>query len=97
MSLLNLRSVLRKRRIQILHANDSHAVLWGSVSAIARTSIKRVGMKHTVFPIRSAVKYNWFLDKLVCVSKAVRELCLESGIAPSDWKSFMVGLCHGLR
>jgi glycosyltransferase involved in cell wall biosynthesis len=91
-AMLNLRRVFRKRNIQMLHANDSHAVLWGSIAALARSSIQRVGMKHTVFPIRSSVKYNWFLDKLVCVSKAVKELCLESGIAPQKLEVIYGGM-----
>ena len=83
LAMMTLRRRLRDEGIQILHANDSHAILWGSLSSIARTGIRRVGMKHTVFPIRSAVKYNWCLDKVVCVSRAVQNLCLESGIAAS--------------
>ncbi len=82
LAMMQMRRKLRQEKTQILHANDSHAILWGSLTSLARSSIRRVGLKHTVFPIRSSVKYNWCLDKLVCVSRAVRELCLESGIAP---------------
>ncbi len=39
-----------------------------------------VGVKHTVFDIKSASRYNWLLDRLVCVSHSTREICFESGI-----------------
>jgi L-malate glycosyltransferase len=81
-ALINLRKELIKRKTQILHANDAHAVLWGSLTSMAQGTMQRVGMKHTIFPIRSSAKYNWCLDKLICVSRAVRELCAESMISP---------------
>ena len=80
-TLFQLRNQLIKEGTELLHANDSHAVLWGSLASIGGLNIRRIGMKHTVFPIRSSLKYNWCLDKLVCVSRAVRELCAASGIA----------------
>jgi glycosyltransferase involved in cell wall biosynthesis len=48
---------------------------------LGKLGIKRVGVKHTAFPIRSAVRYNWMLDAVVCVSNAVREVCVEGGVA----------------
>lgn len=80
-ALLSLRRACNKQGTQILHANDSHALTWGSLAMLGKLGIKRVGIKHTAFPIRSAVRYNWMLDAVVCVSNAVRDVCTLAGVA----------------
>lgn len=80
-ALLGLRKALSQHGTEIIHANDSHSQTWGSLAMLGRLGIKRVGVKHTAFPVRSAVRYNWMLDKVVCVSNAVREVCVEGGVA----------------
>ncbi len=80
-ALLRLRKTLSKHGTQLIHANDSHSLIWGSLAMLGKLGIKRVGVKHTAFPIRSAVRYNWMLDAVVCVSNAVREVCVEGGVA----------------
>jgi glycosyltransferase involved in cell wall biosynthesis len=80
-SLLQLRHACSTRGIEIVHSNDSKAFTWGSVALLGKLNIKRVRVKHTVSPIRSAVHYNWMLDRLVCVSEAVRDVCIQGGIA----------------
>ena len=80
-ALLKMRMSLSKHGTQIIHANDSHSLMWGSLAMIGKLGIKRVGVKHTAFPIRSAVRYNWMLDAVVCVSNAVREVCIQGGVA----------------
>ena len=80
-SLLNLRKALTKHGTELIHANDSHSMIWGTLAMIGRMGIKRVGVKHTAFPIRSAVRYNWMLDQVVCVSEAVKQVCIAGGVA----------------
>ena len=80
-ALLKMRMSLSKHGTQLIHANDSHSLMWGSLAMIGKLGIKRVGVKHTAFPIRSAVRYNWMLDAVVCVSNAVREVCIQGGVA----------------
>jgi len=80
-ALLQLRQACSKFGVEILHANDSHALTWGSLAMFGKSGLKRVGVKHTAFPIRSAVRYNWTLDALVCVSHAVQDICIASGVA----------------
>jgi len=79
-ALLRMRTNLSKHGTQLIHANDSHSLMWGSLAMIGKLGIKRVGVKHTAFPIRSAVRYNWMLDAVVCVSNAVREVCIQGGV-----------------
>lgn len=79
-ALLKMRKELQAKSVQILHGNDTHSISWGSMLAVRKHSMKLIGVKHTVFPITSATKYNWLVDKMICVSRAVREVCLDGGI-----------------
>jgi L-malate glycosyltransferase len=82
---LRLRRELSHRGIDIVFGNDSHAITWAGMAALRWKSRRRkiIGIKHTVFPIRSASRYNWLLDRMVCVSHAVRRVCIDSGILDS--------------
>lgn len=91
-ALLGLRKTLSQHGTQIIHANDSHSQTWGSLAMLGRLGIKRVGVKHTAFPIRSAVRYNWMLDKVVCVSNAVRDVCIRGGVANRKTRVIYGGL-----
>ncbi len=80
-SLMQLRGELKARQIEVLHANETHAIsLCGVMTLGQRAKPWIVGVKHTIFPIRSAMRYNWIVDRLVCVSRAVREVSLDAGI-----------------
>lgn len=80
MALLKLRKELQEEKIEILHGNDTHSISWGSMLAMRQNSMKLFGVKHTVFPIASSAKYNWLVERMVCVSRAVRDVCLDGGI-----------------
>lgn len=79
-NMLKLRRSIAEHGVQVLHLNDSHAITWGALSTIARCHLPRVAVKHNVFPIRSSAKYNWFVERLVCVSEAAKSICIEGGI-----------------
>lgn len=81
--LLRIRRICESSGVQVMHANDTHAVNWSSIALLGKKRIRRVAVKHTAFPIQSAARYNWLVDSLVCVSQAVRKICIESGIAES--------------
>ena len=81
--LIRLRRICKSHAIQLIHANDPHAINWSGLSLLGKTSIKRVGVKHTAFPVHSSLLYNHLLDALVCVSQAVRKTCTESGVSES--------------
>ena len=80
-SLLRFRKAISKHGTELIHANDSHSLTWGSLATLGKLGLKRVGIKHTAFPIRSAVRYNWMLDAVVCVSNAVQDICVQGGVA----------------
>ncbi len=81
--LMRVRRICNSHAIQLLHANDPHAINWSGLSLLGKTNIKRVGVKHTAFPVHSSMLYNRLLDSLVCVSQAVRKICTESGVLES--------------
>ena len=80
LSILRLRNAIQQHQIDVLHLNDSHAVTWGALSTLTDSAFRRVAVKHTNFPIRSSAKYNWFVDRVACVSKTVYDTCLDGGI-----------------
>lgn len=64
--------------------NDTHAVpLVGSATWFCRNPRPlRLAYKHTVFPLRSKLKYELLADKLICVSRAARDTLIRGGLAP---------------
>lgn len=69
--------------------NDPHAITYGGL-ALSGSGVPRVGVRHTVFPVRSAWKHHRLLDRVVAVSRASREGCLTAGISPEH-----VEVIHG--
>lgn len=63
--------------------NDTHAVpLVGSAALLCRSPKPlRLAYKHTVFPLRSKLKYRLLADKLVCVSHAARDTLIRGGLS----------------
>lgn len=83
-AVVRLRSEIVSREVNVLHGNDSHAISLATALTLGRLSRPRiVGVKHTIFPIRSASRYNWLVDEMVCVSRSVRDVCADSGILES--------------
>ena len=83
LAILRIRRALQKNKIDVLHGNDAHAISWGSLLAMGQESIKLFGVKHTVFQVRSPAKYNWAVNRMICVSRAVRDVCIDGGILES--------------
>ncbi len=67
----------------VLHCNDSHALLCAGLAAFGQKSVRVVAMKHTLFPIRSKLKYKRLADRVICVSHAIADLCKRRGL-PSE-------------
>jgi glycosyltransferase involved in cell wall biosynthesis len=85
---------LRSWAPDILIANDTHAVhLVGSAAWLCRRPMPiRLAYKHTVFPMRSRVKYRCLSDKLVCVSRAAQKV-VEKGGVPTARTAVIYGGC----
>jgi glycosyltransferase involved in cell wall biosynthesis len=80
---LATRRVLRRWVPDVVVLNDTHAVpLVGSAVWFCRAPRPvRLAYKHTVFPLRSRLKYRLLCDRLVCVSQAARDQVLAGGLA----------------
>ena len=71
------------RRVDLIHCNDPHAL---SATGLALTVGRRpaiVVSRRVAFEPRSPWAYVRWSDLVVCVSRAIRERCLQSGI-PSE-------------
>ncbi len=79
----------------VLIANDTHAVhLAGSAAWLCRKRRPfRLAYKHTIFPMRSRMKYRWLSDKLVCVSHAARQVVVRGGV-PIERTAVIYGGCR---
>ncbi|RMF42427.1 MAG: glycosyltransferase [Planctomycetota bacterium] len=78
-------SLFRQISPDALVMNDTHAVPLGGLAtwwARSRRPV-RLAFKHTVFPLRSKLKYRWLCDRVVCVSQAARQTILAGGMDPS--------------
>jgi glycosyltransferase involved in cell wall biosynthesis len=63
-----------------VHFHDPHA-LSGAGLACCRLPIPvRIASRKVSFPIRSGWRYTRFADRVICVSQAVRQSCLASGM-----------------
>jgi len=82
-----LRRWLRRGGPTVLHCNDSHALLCAGLAAVGLKSASVVAMKHTMFPIRSALKYKKLAQRVICVSHAVADMCRERGIPAENLRT----------
>lgn len=85
---LQLARLLRRRRPDVLHLHDGHAVLPGKIAAqiydkTARKEGRRllvVSHRRTLFPLRSTKKYLGRVDKVIAISRAVQKALTDVGI-----------------
>ncbi len=78
----SVRQVLRQWSPDVIVMNDTHAVplVGTAVWFTGRERPVRLAYKHTVFPLRSRLKYQWLTDRLICVSEAARQTVLNGGM-----------------
>lgn len=91
-ALLRLRQACVAHGVQIMLVNDSQARTWGSIAMVGKLGVKRIQYKHNLKPPYSNVPYHWLLDRLVCVSDSVRNVCLANGIVESKLATIEIGL-----
>ncbi|MFH0937908.1 MAG: glycosyltransferase family 4 protein [Planctomycetota bacterium] len=80
---LRLMALLRKERPDILHLHDGHAVLHGQLAGLALfgKKLKVVAHRRTVFDLKSRWKYNGRVDRIIAISRAVREKLIADGVS----------------
>jgi glycosyltransferase involved in cell wall biosynthesis len=80
--------IARAGNLSILHAHSSHALALGLWARLFERRLRLVASRRVDFPIRdhflSRLKYSGgILDRIVCVSAAVRAQLLADGIPPA--------------
>jgi glycosyltransferase involved in cell wall biosynthesis len=75
-----LRQTLRRIRPDVLHYNDSHAIIAAGVASLGLYIPAKIAARRVDFPLRSPRPYRCFCDRVVCVSQAVRRVCREGGL-----------------
>jgi L-malate glycosyltransferase len=82
-ALWTIRHALRHLDPDVLHYNDSHAMMGAGMAATGLHIPARIAARRVDFTLRSPRTYRWFCDRVICVSRAVAKVCLESGL-PED-------------
>ncbi len=77
--------VLQRTYPDVLVLNDTHAVPLGGLAAwfVRPHRPVRLAFKHTVFPLRSKLKYRWLCERVLCVSQAARQTVVDGGMEGS--------------
>ena len=82
---LQLRGVIRREQIDVVHAHTAHAVAAGALATIG-TRTPMVVARRVDFPLRANVGTRWKYGRaaaIIAVSQAVRRVLVEGGINPS--------------
>ncbi len=81
-AVLGLRSVIRRRRVQIVHAHTAHAVALAALATLG-TSAKTVVTRRVDFKLRPNFGSRWIYGRaaaIIAISKAVADALVASGI-----------------
>jgi len=86
LSVLKIRSLIKKENIDIIHAHTSHAHTLGMLATIGQKTCKLVVSRRVDFHIRNffgrKVKYGASVDKIIAISDAIRRILIEDGVDP---------------
>jgi L-malate glycosyltransferase len=82
-ALWQIRRALRRIRPDVLHYNDSHAIVAAGVATMGVYVPARIAARRVDFPLRSPRPYRLFCDRVICVSQAVQRVCREGGLPES--------------
>jgi glycosyltransferase involved in cell wall biosynthesis len=79
-ALWQIRRGLQRLRPDVLHYNDSHAMTGAGLASLGLRIPARIAARRVDFSLRSPRPYRWFSDRVICVSKAVAEVCRRDGL-----------------
>ena len=85
---VKIAAIARREGYNILHLHSAHAISLGLLTKIFYLQLKLIGVRRVDFHIRknlfSKIKYNHkYLDRIVCISKAIRQVLLKDNILPN--------------
>ena len=83
--------LLRHRRAAAVHAHDGHAV---TIAALAGrlAGAKRVCTRRVDFPLRGLWKYRWGMERVICISEAVKRVCTTCGLEEEKMRVVRSGI-----
>ena len=82
-SLFGIRKALRQFEPDVLLYNDSHALISAGIAGWRLPIATRVLSRRVAFPLRSSKHIGWLADRVICVSRSVREICRAAGVDDS--------------
>ena len=82
-ALWSLRKTLAEFSPEILHYNDPHAMVAAGIASTGLAIPVRLAARRVDFRLKSVSLYRLFCDSMICVSRAVAEICREAGY-PAD-------------
>jgi glycosyltransferase involved in cell wall biosynthesis len=86
LSILRLRKIIKQFLPAIIHAHDSRTLGMAAVLKLLGEKAKLVAARRVAFPIRKNtlwdLKYGKAVDKIIAVSKFIRDQLIREGIAP---------------
>ena len=80
-----LRRIVREQSASILHMHTGHAVGLGLLAFPRRGRVRKIIARRVDFPVGrgpARLKYTWGIDRILCVSEAIRQVLLTCGIDP---------------
>lgn len=78
-SLMSIRRELKRFDPDIIQFNDGQAMNSGPLASLGLPAV-RIASRRVDFPIRSVSRYKHGVDLVFCVSEAIKEVCISSGI-----------------
>jgi len=98
-SALRIRSLVKKRHVDILHAHTSHAHTLALLASWRMPEVKLVVSRRVDFHVRGffsrTLKYGKRIDKIITVSDAIKRVLIEDGIAPGRIETIRSGFVTG--
>ncbi|MFH1784221.1 MAG: glycosyltransferase [bacterium] len=83
-SVIKLARIIRNHQIDILHIHTAHAHTLGALAAKINPTCKVIVSRRVDFHIHSKAKYRRGLDRIIAVSRGVRDVLVEDGIAAEN-------------
>jgi glycosyltransferase involved in cell wall biosynthesis len=91
-SMLTIRSLLDKRRFDVLNTHSGHdSLVAGMAGRLARTPLI-VRTRHLALPITSLATYTWIPHRVVAVSHYVRNYLISAGVPESRVETIHDGI-----
>jgi glycosyltransferase involved in cell wall biosynthesis len=77
-----IRRVLADWRPDVLYYNDPHGITAAGFAAVGLSIGARVAARRVDFEVKSVLRYHHLCDQVICVSRAVHDVCARCGLPP---------------